>query len=122
MILYAATIPGAPRTKKNSMQIIQIGGKPRLIQSKQYREYKTHALEYLHRDDQIAEPCNVQLTYYMPTRRRVDLSNLQAATLDLLVDAGVLSDDNSQIVQAMDGSRVFYDKETPRVEIIITAM
>lgn len=35
------------------------------------------------------------------------------------VDAGVLKDDNSQIVAAHDGSRVDLDREQPRVEIEI---
>ena len=56
----------------------------------------------------------------MPTRHRVDLTNLLNATNDILVKAGVLEDDNCKIVVSHDGSRVFYDKENPRVEIEIT--
>ena len=56
----------------------------------------------------------------MPTRRRVDLLNLLEASLDILVDAGILEDDNSSIVVSHDGSRVLYDKENPRAEITIT--
>ena len=65
---------------------------------------------------------NVRCVYYMPTRRRVDLTNLLEATDDLLVRAGVLADDNSQIVAAHDGSRVRLDRENPRVEIEIISM
>jgi Holliday junction resolvase RusA-like endonuclease len=50
----------------------------------------------------------------------VDLVNLVEATCDILVDAGVLVDDNSGIVTSHDGSRVLYDKTDPRVEIEIT--
>jgi Holliday junction resolvase RusA-like endonuclease len=56
----------------------------------------------------------------MPTRHRVDLVNLLEATCDILVDAGILADDNSNIVAAHDGSRVEYDKYNPRVEITIS--
>ena len=55
----------------------------------------------------------------MQTRRRVDLLNLLEATLDILVDARILEDDNSNIVGGHDGSRVLYDKENPRTEIFI---
>jgi Holliday junction resolvase RusA-like endonuclease len=55
----------------------------------------------------------------MPTHRRVDLVNLQEATLDVLVKYGAIIDDNSLIVASMDGSRVYYDKENPRTEIYI---
>jgi Holliday junction resolvase RusA-like endonuclease len=48
--------------------------------------------------------------------------NLMEATLDILVDAGVLADDNSRIVVSHDGSRVMLDRENPRAEITITRM
>lgn len=62
---------------------------------------------------------NLKCVYYMPTRHKVDLTNLLNATCDILVEAGVLKDDNSKIVASHDGSRVLYDKENPRVEIYI---
>ena len=46
--------------------------------------------------------------------------NHSAALDDILVQAGVLADDNRDIVVGHDGSRVFWDKENPRVEITIT--
>ena len=55
----------------------------------------------------------------MPTKRRVDLGNLQASTCDILVKYKVIKDDNFNIVTSMDGSRVFQDKNNPRTEIII---
>lgn len=39
--------------------------------------------------------------------------------MDILVDAGILADDNARIVTGHDGSRVLYDKGNPRVEIVI---
>ena len=72
--------------------------------------------------DPINTRCNVCALYYMPTHRRVDLLNLLEATLDILVDAGILEDDNSNIVAGHDGSRVLYDKENPRTEITITEL
>lgn len=55
----------------------------------------------------------------MPTRRRVDLVNLEQALLDILVKYNVIEDDNSKIVFSMDGSYVDYDKENPRTEVFI---
>lgn len=65
-------------------------------------------------------PVNVKAVFYMPTRRRVDLVNLQEALLDILVKYRVLDDDNSNIVRSMDGSTVKYDKDHPRTEVSIT--
>ncbi len=122
------TVSGSPRTKKNSQQIIQVpvpgtGNKrPVPIPSKDYKQYSTDFMWQIPgcAKKSFNVPVNLKCVYYMPTRRRVDLLNLLEASCDILVDAGVLADDNSQIVVSHDGSRVFYDKENPRVEIEIT--
>lgn len=118
------TVKIAPITKKNSQRIFTHpkSGKPFIAQSKQFKGYEQKALWFVkpRPAKPIDYPCNVQTVFYMPTRRRVDLVNLQEAILDILVLGGVLKDDNSGIVYSMDGSRVFYDKENPRTEITIT--
>ncbi len=89
--------------------------------SDKYRQYASDVFPYIPRiDSPLSGRMNVKCLYYMPTRRRVDLVNLQEATLDILVQYGIIEDDNSQIVTSMDGSRVYYDKENPRTEIEIT--
>lgn len=119
------TIEVAPVTKKNHQQIVKgKNGRPFVIPSKQYKDYEKACEEFipLLPFRMFDCPVNVECVYYMPTRRRVDLVNLQEATLDILVKYGVLSDDNSNIVASMDGSRVLYDKENPRTEIEITEL
>ena len=113
-------IPVAPITKKNHQQIIRVKNRPMVIPSKQYKQFEKDCGWYLNNVDPFLSPCNVKCLYYMPTHRRVDLVNLQEATLDILVRYGILIDDNSTVVVSMDGSRVLYDKENPRTEIIIT--
>ena len=58
----------------------------------------------------------------MPTRRKVDLTNLLEACHDTLVAAKILADDNNTIIASVDGSRVMYDKANPRTEIFIEEM
>lgn len=121
--MYKTTVKGKPITKKNSMRIVsnRKTGKPFPIPSKAYEAYKRVFLMQVKRiKEAIDKPVNVQAVYYMPTRHRVDITNLMSATHDLLVDANVLVDDDSKIVKSVDGSRVLYDKENPRVEIVIT--
>lgn len=93
-----------------------------VIPSKQYKEFEKKCGEYIQvlPFQTFEEPVNVKCEYYIPTRRKVDLVNLQEATLDILVKFGIIIDDNSNVVASMDGSRVFYDKENPRTEIEIT--
>lgn len=113
-------IPIAPVTKKNSNQIIKAKGRYMIIPSARYKAYEKECAKYMPDKEMIESPVNVKCVYYMPTHRRVDLSNLLSCTLDVLVKYKVLLDDNSNIVQTMDGSRVEYDKDFPRTEITIT--
>lgn len=115
------TILGDPRTKKNSQRVIR-KPYPKVLPSKAFEQYESAARWQLLRQKPpkpIDYPVNVRCVYYMKTRRVVDLVNLEEATLDILVAAGVLADDNSRIVASMDGSRVLYDKDRPRVDIEI---
>ncbi len=111
-----------PITKKNHGQIIRVHGKPIMIPSKQYRTYEKDCAPFLlpYSHQNIKDRVNVCCKYYMPTKRRVDLTNLLNSTLDLLVHYGIILDDNRNIVYSVDGSRVIYDKAFPRTEIEIT--
>ncbi|MBQ5658015.1 MAG: RusA family crossover junction endodeoxyribonuclease [Peptococcaceae bacterium] len=117
-------IKGRPITKKNHSRIVKAGnGRSYVVPSKEYKVYEEMALWQIHgKGSGIDVPCNVKCVYYMPTKHRVDLVNLLEATMDILVTAGVLADDNSRIVAGHDGSRVLYDKSNPRVEITIERM
>ena len=113
------TIKLPPVTKKNSMQIVGNGKRPMLIPSAQYRRYERDAGWFL-KPLAIAEPVNIRAIYFMPARRKVDITNLESALMDVLVKYGVIADDNCRIVVSTDGSRVMYDKENPRTEVTIT--
>lgn len=125
--MITLTIPGIPVTKKNSQKIAvnRKTGKPFIRQSDRYSAYETAAGYFLPPrgwKKAIDYPVNVRCVYYMPDRRRVDLTNLLEATDDILVKYGVLKDDNCNIVFSHDGSRVLYDKKCPRVEVEIIKM
>ncbi len=123
--MYKIEIPGNPVTKKNSQRIAKDkNGKPHILQSKQYTAYEVRCLNYLKRCKlpaglPIHEPVTITCRYFMKSRRRVDLVNLIEATMDILVRAGILADDNSSIVTSHDGSRVMYDEKQPRAAIYI---
>lgn len=117
------TIPLPPVTKKNHLQIRinRQTGKRFVAQSDAYRDYAQKAVWYLRPrpTEPIREPVEVCCRFYMPTLRRVDLTNLLEAADDILVDAGVLADDHSGILVSHDGSRVLLDRQRPRTEIRI---
>lgn len=120
------TIPLPPVTKKNSSRAFVNKKTQRavVLPSKAYEKYEKSA-EAFFKPLHINTPVNVKALYYMPTRRRVDITNLHSALCDTLTHCGVLEDDSSLspcIVRSMDGSRVFYDKENPRTEITIESV
>lgn len=121
LVLY-----GNPATKKNSMQIFKNSrtGQSFLTQSKRYKDYARDCGRQItgKYKKKIDYPINLKCVYYRKTKHRVDLTNLLAATCDILSDFDVIADDNCKIVVSHDGSRVKYDKECPRVEIEIEKM
>lgn len=111
-----------PRTKKNSQRIFRgSNGRIFIAPSKAYKDYEKEAGYFLRKPERpIDYPVNIRALFYMPTRRRVDLVNLQEALCDVLVVHRIIEDDNSRIVAGMDGSRVMYDNCHPRTEVEIT--
>lgn len=118
LVLY-----GNPATKKNSMQIFKNKktGQAFLTQSDRYKDYAKDCARQITSKYKLKVdyPINLKCVYYRKTKHRVDLTNLLAATCDILTDCGVIADDNCKIVVSHDGSRVDFDKENPRVEIEI---
>lgn len=121
---YIISLP--PITKKNSQQILtnHRTGKPFIAPSRQYKKYEQAAMWYLTPKPKapMAGRYRVATVFYMPTRRKVDLTNLMEAAHDTLVAAKILADDNNTIIVSVDGSRVLYDKSNPRTEIFIEEM
>ena len=119
-------IHAVPATKKNSQQIVvnRKTGRPFVMPSATYKQFEMAAGYFLRPKPQkaVSEPVNVQYRFYMPTRRRVDLSNLISAMDDVLVHWKILEDDNRDVIAGHDGCRVFHDKDDPRVEVIIEPM
>lgn len=119
------TLMSRPITKKNSMQIAynKATGRMFVKPSDAFEAYQeVVGWQLPHKGEKLDGRYNVKCVYYMPTRHKVDLGNLLAATCDILVHYEVLADDNCNIVAGHDGSRVFYDKAAPRVEVTISEM
>lgn len=56
----------------------------------------------------------------MPDKRKRDIVNLLNAIQDILVKYKVIADDNYNIVQSIDGSRIIYEKGKEETIIEIT--
>lgn len=124
MIKFIVPLP--PISKKNSQQILtnRATGRPFIMPSKKYKDYEKAAARYipkLRQPEPINRPVNIKCLFYMPTKRKCDLTNLLEAIDDVMVKAGLLADDDFTIIQSHDGSRVLHDKENPRTEVYIEA-
>lgn len=124
-------IPIKPVTKKNSQQIIPIKtktGKMRhiIIPSAEYKKFEKECLPYLNRVKAeigvINYPINLECVFFVEKKLKYDLSNLLNAIDDALVHSGLILDDNRDIIAGHDFSRVYHNKENPRIEIKITEM
>ena len=121
-------INGQPIPKKNSMQIRykNSAGRrvPFIAQNDRYKEYEESAVWQLRTQRQPIPnpPYNVKCVFYRKNRLRCDLVNLIESVDDILTRAGIIPDDNFEIVAGHDGSRVLIDKENPRTEIEITSI
>lgn len=140
MILFQSLIPLNPKTKKNSQEIrfrkagingffkktkygFKYVGIPFIAQSESFEQYEKECRWFLRKPPEpISEPVNVKCIFYRDSERRCDLTNLLEAVDDILVNAGILKDDNFKVIISHDGSRVFVDKIKPRTEITIESI
>ena len=125
------TIFGQPITKKNSINMVDIGkqcpccrrkAKSIPLPSTAFKAYEKLAKAQL-RLTSYRYRGEVEITarYYLKTLRKPDLNNLLGATADILQAAGIIQDDKN--IVSWDGSRIVgKDPDNPRVEIEINEM
>lgn len=128
-MIWNLVIEGPPASKKNSLQLGQVGRKcpacnrsqMRVFPSKDYRKWERSALKQIQWPDPPLgskdQPVWVRAAFYLAKRQRPDLTNLEEAVGDMLEKAGVIS--NDYWIASWDGSRKFKDWDRPRVEITI---
>ena len=137
-------LPVNPRPKKNNPRILwkksdkpfqirigkfliaTLGYRPLIIPSERNEEFEKAVkpmFEQVKRETGIINfPINIKAIFYRETQHKIDLTNLNEALHDAMVNSGLLLDDNRDLIAGTDGSRVFYDKFNPRIEITITEM
>jgi len=122
LVFRKFVIPVVPRTKKNSQQVFVKNGRVINIPSKLYKQFEDNCLKVIPNKyrKNIDYPINIKAIFYTESRRKIDITNLLSALDDMFVKAGVIEDDCRDIVVGHDGSRVFWDKQNPRICIEIS--
>lgn len=115
------TINGPPRSKKNGARIVTRPF-PKLLPSAAWCEWRdTCSFVYVGEQDTWGDAtCNCAAAFYVDSMRRIDANNLYSGLADLLQHHGVVTDDACII--AWDGSRVYLDRDNPRVVLTLTSM
>lgn len=130
---YSYTITGQPAVKKSNQKVVTVrrrlpNGEVRLTRIKvdtpAYKAWHQDAVKQLLAQPRpstpIDYPVNLQCRFYLASQQRVDLSALYEGIQDVLVELGILADDNYKIVASHDGSGATPDKFAPRLEVTIT--
>lgn len=88
--------------------------------NKLYREWARHAELQLRRQwrgQPLDSWLHVRALFFLPDKRRTDLSNLLEAPADALELAKVI--DNDYRIVSWDGSRRLLDRDQPRIELTL---
>lgn len=112
------TIQGRIPSKKNSKIMVCRGNRPILLPSAKYKDWHEDASIQI--IQQKVKPVKGEIkemtaTFYSPDKRKWDLSNKFESIADLLVDNGILEDDNYTIIPNVRMIFGGVDKEDPRV-------
>ena len=133
------TLIGNTPAKKDGARIVRAGCRPMLLPSARHeRWYRQNAAALgvrivrgrVRPEDRLTSYSGVSLPlpgrtrisirFYRDSRRRWDYSNALDAVQDLLVDFGVLSDDNADVL-CIGTLTHDIDRENPRAEVTLEA-
>lgn len=118
------TVLGQTPSKKNAKQIVRVRGRLALISSKKHAEWHKSAVEQLKTilEDEVTINSElkheISYMFYCKDLRRRDTSNMLESINDLLVDVGILTDDDWKHVR-IGWADADIDRENPRAEISI---
>ncbi len=112
-------IKGRIPSKKNSKIIVCRGKYPVLLPSSAHKQWHTEQSLLLANTPHIEGSCEIDAVFYFPDNRPSDLSNKWESIGDLLVDCGILEDDNAKIIKQLTLVYAGVDKENPRCELNI---
>lgn len=118
------TIIGSVPSKKNSNKVSCSRGFPQTYKTAKFKEWHEDAMKQLKLSCKGVKPLektsSITMTFYAPNKRKFDLDNRCGSVMDLLVDAGILEDDNWEVcpcIQLVFGG-VDYKKPRAEIEII----
>lgn len=118
---FSITLAGRVPSKKNSKRRIKRGNHIFMVPSEAHEAWHTEQMLQLRgiQTTPLSKITCISIEFYPPDKRAGDLSNKAESIMDLLVDAGIIEDDNWFVVPTLILSLGRVDKKTPRAEILI---
>lgn len=113
------TIYGETPSKKNSKSLVFRGGRAFIFSGKTYKAWHTKQKRALQGGVKLKDITEVGIVLYAGTRRKGDLTNKAESVMDLLVDCGIIEDDNWFEVPKISLQFGGVDKLSPRAEVTI---
>jgi Holliday junction resolvase RusA-like endonuclease len=114
------TISGRIPSKKNSRKIHRAGNRIIVATSDEYKAWHEEQSWKLKGVKTIEQyPVFIKIRFWMPDAIRADLTNKTESIMDLLVDCGIIGDDNWNVVPEILLSCAGIDRTNPRAEVTI---
>lgn len=120
------SLKGRIPSKKNSKQMIHAKGRVFFIPSKQYAEWHREQSKELTETKRLKsaqlpiQEATIEMKITFPDNIRADLTNKAESVMDLLVDNGILEDDNHKVCKKVVIESGGVDKQNAGVRITIT--
>lgn len=123
MLRYSYTFRGEVASKKNHRQLVQVKGRGAvLLPSKRYREWDKEAKRVILAYGRPQRPfaaARLTIAIYHGDAVRRDTNNATQGIQDVLVEMGVIEDDNWMVIGSPEVMH-FVDLADPRMEVTVT--
>lgn len=121
MAVYRYVFRGEVASKKNSKVLARVKGRPMLLPSRKYQEWEKRARLAIISEGRPPEPfkaARLFMVIYHGDLIKRDSNNATQGVQDVLVDMGVLEDDNWMVIGTPEVAHMV-DVEDPRLEVLV---
>lgn len=121
MAVYRYVFRGEVASKKNSKVLARVKGRPMLLPSRKYQEWEKRARLVIMAEGRPPEPfkaARLFMVIYHGDLIKRDSNNATQGVQDVLVDMGVIQDDNWMVIGTPEVVHMV-DVEDPRLEVTV---
>ena len=120
-MIFHYVFRGEVASKKNSKVLARVKGRPMLLPSRKYQEWEKRARLAIMAEGRPAEPLKaawLSMVIYHGDLIKRDSNNATQGVQDVLVDMGVIQDDNWMVIGTPEVLHMV-DVEDPRMEVTV---